>query len=141
MLRTALLAVAGLGLATAASANDLIVNITNIQSSDGEVGCALFSASGNFPTGQGDVSTQWRAADAAGVRCVFENVAPGAYAVSASHDLNGNRETDTNFVGIPREDWGVSNNVRPTLRAPTFDEAQIVVAADGDTTISVELGR
>jgi uncharacterized protein (DUF2141 family) len=32
-----------------------------------------------------------------------------------------NRKLDTNFLGIPAEQWGASNQVRPNLRAPRFD--------------------
>jgi uncharacterized protein (DUF2141 family) len=54
----------------------------------------------------------------------------GSYAVSIGHDLNGNKRVDTNFIGLPTEQWGVSNNARPSLRAPRFDEAVFKVAAD-----------
>jgi uncharacterized protein (DUF2141 family) len=37
-----------------------------------------------------------------------------------AHDLNGNHKTGTNWVGLPLEPWGVTNNVRPILRAPKF---------------------
>lgn len=73
---------------------------------------------------------QWQAADAKGVICRFEGVTEGSYAVSIGHDVNSNRRVDTNFIGLPTEQWGVSNNVRPSLRAPRFDEAVFKVAAE-----------
>ncbi|MFN7191683.1 MAG: DUF2141 domain-containing protein, partial [Rhodospirillales bacterium] len=94
-----------------------------------------------FPLGKADTPMPWAQADPAGMVCRFTDLRPGTYAVSVSHDLNGNRKTDTNFLGIPREDWGVSNNVRPTLRAPTFDEAKIDVQAERVTIVEVRLGR
>ncbi len=42
------------------------------------------------------------------------------------------RSTDTPFPGIPREAWGVSNDVRPTLRPPRFDEAVFEIR-EGET--------
>lgn len=83
----------------------------------------------------------WLPASPDGVQCRFENLPPGRYAVAVSHDINGNRRTDTNLFGIPTEDWGVSNNVRPTLRAPRFDEAAVQVPEGNPTTIEVRLGR
>lgn len=50
----------------------------------------------------------------------------GTYAIALTHDLNGNRRTDTDFLGRPTEDWGVSRGARPLLRAPRFDEAAFV---------------
>lgn len=141
MLTRRLLPIAFVGLASPSFAGELIVEISNVESAVGEVGCALHSENGPFPTGKADIEAIWQAADPNGVRCRFTDLPAGDYAVAASHDLNGNRETDTNFLGIPREDWGVSNNVRPTLRAPTFDEARVTVADGGVTEIDVELGR
>ena len=36
----------------------------------------------------------------------------GKYGVIAFHDLNGNEKLDTNFMGIPNEPYGFSNNAR-----------------------------
>ncbi len=55
--------------------------------------------------------------------CTFKDVPAGRYAIAVSHDLNGNRKTDTNILRIRKEEWRVSGDVRPTLRAPRFDEA------------------
>jgi len=42
----------------------------------------------------------------------FENVPFGDYAVAVMHDMDKDKEMDTNFIGIPDEDLGVSNNVK-----------------------------
>jgi len=54
----------------------------------------------------------------------FADVPYGAYAVAVMHDENDNDEFDYNIVGIPKEGFGVSNNVRHTFRPPRFDEAR-----------------
>jgi len=36
----------------------------------------------------------------------------GKYAVSVFHDENSNGKLDTNFLGIPREGVGASNNAK-----------------------------
>lgn len=41
----------------------------------------------------------------------FDSVPHGEYAVCALHDMDGNRKLNTNFIGIPREDIAMSNNV------------------------------
>jgi len=47
----------------------------------------------------------------------------GKYAVSVFQDLNNNGKLDTNFLGIPTEPYGYSQNPRPRFRAATFEEA------------------
>lgn len=48
----------------------------------------------------------------------------GTYAISCFHDVNGNGKLDKNFLGIPSEPYGFSNNARPTFRAPNWEEAK-----------------
>lgn len=55
--------------------------------------------------------------------CRFSGLTPGNYAVSVFHDENSNRKLDTNFIGIPGEDVGASNNARGHFGPPKFDSA------------------
>jgi uncharacterized protein (DUF2141 family) len=55
--------------------------------------------------------------------CEFAGVAPGPYAVSVVHDENSNGRLDTNFIGIPREGAGASNNAKGHFGPPKFDAA------------------
>ena len=68
----------------------------------------------------------------------LENISPGTYAIAAFLDENGNGKMDTNFLGIPKEKYGFSNNVRPMMRAATFKEASFVVT-NKDISISIKL--
>lgn len=130
----------GLALAARAEAADLVVEITGIRSDTGEIGCALFGAEPGFPMDTRSARQDWQPARRAGTTCRFVGIQPGRYALAVSHDLNGNRKTDTNFLGMPTEDWGVSNNVRPSMRAPRFDEAAFAVA-EGTTRVVVGVTR
>lgn len=46
------------------------------------------------------------------LRCVIriENLSPGKYSFKYFHDENNNKKLDTNWLGIPREGFGFSNN-------------------------------
>lgn len=127
--------------ATPVLASTVTVAVRGVRSNVGEIGCALFPSGDGFPMKTGKATMQWHAASRDGVSCRFDNVRPGTYAVSVAHDLNGNRRTDTNFVGIPREDWGVSRGARPSLRAPRFNEASFTVAGDAPQQIIVKVAR
>lgn len=63
----------------------------------------------------------------------FPNVKPGTYAISVFLDENENAELDTNFLGIPKEDYGFSNNVLPATRSATFREASFTVNSQPET--------
>jgi uncharacterized protein (DUF2141 family) len=60
--------------------------------------------------------------------CFFSPVQPGRG--TPVHDENGNRKVDTTFVGMPVEQWGVSNKTSPALRAPRFGGDAFKVASD-----------
>ncbi|WP_232829179.1 DUF2141 domain-containing protein [Aureibaculum luteum] len=56
----------------------------------------------------------------------LKNVAPGEYAIICYHDSNNNDTLDYDENGMPKEDWGMSNN--PVLMGPpTFDIAKFTV--------------
>mgnify|MGYP001288937381 FL=1 len=61
----------------------------------------------------------------------------GEYAISLFVDSNGNKRIDKNFLGIPKEQYGFSNNVMGRMSAPTFYQAKFLVA--GPTTQNIKL--
>ena len=58
-------------------------------------------------------------------------LAPGEWAVAISQDLNNNDKLDKNFLGIPTEPFAFSNNVKPRLSAPKFEECKFTVTGPG----------
>ena len=128
--------------ATASGAAEIVVRVNGLGEPLGQVGCSLFAGATGFPMDNTSARNLWLPADARGVTCRFNDVPEGTYAVSIGHDLNGNKRVDANFIGLPTEQWGVSNNARPPLRAPRFDEASFKVAADAkDVVIDIKVAK
>jgi len=63
----------------------------------------------------------------------FVDVAAGTYAVQVIHDENDDNEFDTNFLGIPSEGYGFSNNPDAAFGPPDFEAAAIAI--DGDRVV------
>jgi uncharacterized protein (DUF2141 family) len=140
--RKALFAALVLLHAGAGSAAELVIRVSGLSEPLGQVGCSLFAGATGFPMDNSSARVLWLPADAKGVTCRFSDVPEGSYAVSIGHDLNGNRRVDTNFIGLPTEQWGVSNNARPSLRAPRFEEAVFKVAADAtEVLIDIKVAK
>jgi uncharacterized protein (DUF2141 family) len=55
---------------------------------------------------------------------VFKAVPTGTYAISYIHDANNNGEMDANFMGIPKEDYGCSNNAKGFMGPPKWEDAK-----------------
>lgn len=47
----------------------------------------------------------------------------GQYSVRVFHDENDNKKLDTGLFGIPKEVWGMSNNVKAIMGPPDFKES------------------
>ena len=124
-----------------ADAAELQVRVDGITTADGTVSCGLFIGEAGFPDDDREARTQRLPADPAGVTCRFEDVPAGRAAVAVSHDANGNGRLDKNFLGIPREAWGVSRGARPALRAPRFAEAAFEVPAEGVLELRVAVAE
>lgn len=58
----------------------------------------------------------------------FENIPYGTYAISIYQDLDENGKLDANFIGIPKEPVGFSNDHRPKMGPPKFNGAKFDLA-------------
>jgi uncharacterized protein (DUF2141 family) len=116
------------------------VKILNIRNSTGAVACALFESPVGFPTEFLHYATNIMVIKVRDTqaRCDFEDIAPGTYALGIIHDENMNGKLDTNWLGIPTEGYGFSNDAKALLGAPSFSAASF--SYDGqnrDMTISM----
>jgi uncharacterized protein (DUF2141 family) len=77
--------------------------------------------------------------DKAEVAVTFDQVNAGTYAIAVFFDVNGNGSLDKNFLGIPKEEYGFSNNIMPVTRSATFKEASFSVTTKPETiTIKIK---
>lgn len=49
--------------------------------------------------------------------------------------LNGNKKLDKNFLGIPKEQYGFSNNVMGRMSPPTLDQAKFAIVGPATQNI------
>jgi uncharacterized protein (DUF2141 family) len=57
---------------------------------------------------------------------VIDSLDYGEYAVRVFHDENRNGKLDSNFLGIPTEDYGYSNNVSGWFGPPSWERAKFI---------------
>lgn len=124
------------------SANGVLtIKVVGARNAKGKIGVALFQDPSGFPergatalrSQQVDINNQTMSAEV-----VFRDVPPGVYAVSVLHDENMNGKLDKNFLGIPTEGYGASNNPGKKMRAPTFDEAKFSMNST-EQTLQIKL--
>ncbi|MEY8848875.1 DUF2141 domain-containing protein [Psychroserpens sp. XS_ASV72] len=104
---------------------DITVKIENLDSNKGHVYVSLYDSENTF-LGKGLKSTS-STIENNSCMVTFENVPKGIYAISFFHDENENKKMDTNFMGIPKEDYGCSNNAKGFMGPPKWEDAKFEV--------------
>ena len=116
------------------------VKILNIKNSTGTIACALFESPDGFPAEYLHAATNImviRIRDKQ-ARCDFEAIAPGTYALAVVHDENMNGKLDTNWLGVPTEGYGFSNDAKTLIGPPSFSAASLPYDGQNlDLTISL----
>ena len=109
------------------------VTILNIRNGIGTVDCALFDSPNGFPRDvlHSAMRVVVMKVPNTKARCDFEGLHSGTYALVVLHDENMNGKIDTNWLGVPKEGYGFSNDPRAGFRAPSFSNASFVY--DGKT--------
>jgi uncharacterized protein (DUF2141 family) len=98
------------------SQNTLTIEIRNLKNNKGKVFLELRDGKDRFVQGV--------TATISNNHCVItiKNLREGAYSFKFFHDENNNRELDTNWLGVPTEGFGFSNNVLGAFGPPAFEK-------------------
>lgn len=112
---------------------DITVKIHNLESNDGKVYVALYNSEASF-LDKGFKAT-FSKIENKSCEVTFTNVPQGIYAISMFHDENDNNKLDSNFLGIPKEDYGCSNNARGFMGPPNWKDAKFELKNESLTQI------
>ena len=116
----------------------LTIDVHLTQKAHGKLAYLVFASRSGFP---GDRDKALRhgfvpiPSNASHLR-IDTDLPPGVYAVTVYEDLNNNQKLDHNFIGIPREPVGVSNNPTTRFGPPHFDECSFHL---GDTAQTINI--
>ena len=66
-------------------------------------------------------------AESGSVAVTIDDVPPGVYAAEAFQDANDNGNLDRNWLGLPKEGMGFSNDAPMRFGPPRFDDAAFVL--------------
>jgi uncharacterized protein (DUF2141 family) len=109
----------------------LIVNVKKFKNNDGLAYVMLQDPAKKM------LQQQWTKIEKNETQAVFKNLKLGKYAVRLYHDENNNKKMDTDFLGMPKESWGCSNDVRPHFAAPKFED--MIFTLEKDETITINM--
>ena len=101
----------------------LTIRIGELKNARGRVAVALFASADDFPDQKKALAGKLTRIENGKAAVTFNDVRPGVYAVAVLHDENENDEMDFNFLGMPLEGYGFSNDAAAMFGPPSFEAA------------------
>ena len=132
-----------IGLPISASADTLTVTVNNIKKA-GEIHVAVYDNAKAFEADRGEkggtapgiTEGTIQMVEPGSVTYIYE-LPPGTYAIGIFHDVNLNNKMDNNFFGVPKEQYGFSNNARALFGPPDFEDAAFVLKGSASQSIDL----
>ena len=106
------------------------LRIVDIESNDGVIDVALSNSRNNYESREVAFRGITLSIKDNVAEHVFENIPFGEYAIKVYHDEDNDGELDTNFLGIPSEDYGFSNNASGSFGPADYEDAKFIFAQD-----------
>mgnify|MGYP004008232345 CR=1 FL=1 len=124
------------------NAGNLKLTVTGFNSDMGELSISIWDSEEEFDKGEDDKPNPFMI-DTALIKVkksekIFKNIPFKKYAIKLFHDENKNKDLDTNFMGMPDEGFGFSNNAMGQFGPPPFGEASFDFNKS-DMSIQIEL--
>ena len=121
-----------------AQQNTLTVNITGINSIKRNVYVYLYTSEEGFPIEISKASGFKKLKVTKNSMTVyFKNLKSGTYAISVYQDIDTNGKINQNFLGIPKEPVGVSNNAEGFMVPPKYEDAKFNLNANKSIDIKL----
>ena len=111
----------------------LIVEISGLKDATGDVYVAVYNSDDDWLSEDGVFASEKVAiADALDGELVRTELQLPLddYALTVFYDADGDGELDTNFIGIPKEPFAMSNNAVAKFGPPKYDEAVFTLGAE-----------
>ncbi len=111
--------------------------VTHIESLQGQIMVGLFNQSKGFPDGEYMFRQIIVDVESETTTIAIEDLAPGEYAIALLHDENYDGACNFNLLGLPIEGYGFSNNIKPFLKSPSFEQTKFLVKGNTELTIKL----
>ena len=117
----------------------LTIKIENIEFIDGYIRVGVFNASETFLKKDATFKKYKIAVEDSTETIIIDDLPKGEYAFILYHDKNSDGKMNRKFIGIPKEPYGFSNNVRPKLSKPTFEKCKFLL--EDNLVLQITLGH
>ena len=116
----------------------LTIEIQNIEIVKGNIRIGIFNNSEKFLKQGSTFKSYVIAVKGTTETVIIDDLPKGEYAFMLYHDKNSDGKLNQNILGIPKEPFAFSNNVKPKLSKPTFEQCKFLL--QNDLKVQVSLG-
>ena len=116
---------------------EITLTINNIEKLKGEIKVGIYNKESNFLEEDATVKNYSIKVKGNTAVLVINDLPAGEYAVATYHDENSDNKCNRNFIGIPTEGYGFSNNFKPKFGPPKFKDCKFSVTASKNLTIKM----
>jgi uncharacterized protein (DUF2141 family) len=123
----------GLSLSGQSDAGDaaIVITFTGMRTDTGSLRVSLFKQADGFPrTPEKALLKKDIDAEQPVTKVVLGPLKKGTYAIAVMHDENDNKKMDTNWIGMPKEGFGASNDASGFMGPPSFEDASFELKGD-----------
>lgn len=118
---------------------DIKVSIYNLRNNKGHVLVSLFRNCDGYPNEPEKAMRKVKLPIINNIATTyFSGLAPGSYSIAILHDENDDLKMNKNFLGLPKEGYGFSNNVMGTFGPPSCSKASFLHKAGFETEIKIK---
>lgn len=117
----------------------LTITIDNIGLLEGKIRIGVFNKKKGFLKREAAIKHYYITVKNSIESIKITDLPKGDYAFSLFHDENSDDVCNLNFLGIPKEPYGFSNNIKPKFSAPSY--ADCTFSLDKDILLKVTLSN
>lgn len=120
-----------------AQTSNLSIKVKGIEEVKGDMCIALYANEEDYKDSKNQVFGECIPVKLADFEYVIKDLPQGIYMVSLFHDIDSNEELNTNWIGMPKEPFGFSNDAKGKMGPPKFEDASFELKDDMETTINL----
>lgn len=129
-------------LVSAADQGSLIIHVSGLKNSSGSVRVALFNSDASYTndkfTGESAFRKEILPIKNNAAEYTFANLPYGDYAIKLFHDEDNSGKFETGMFGIPKVQYGFSNNAHGKFGPAGYDKAKFHLGST-EQTMNIEM--
>lgn len=114
---------------------NLKLKVRNIEEVKGQICIAIYGSEEDYKDSENQVFGDCIPVSSSDFEYVIKNLPKGTYMISIFHDVDSDKDLTTNWIGMPKEPFGFSNDAKGKMGPPKFEDASFELNEDMETTI------